>query len=157
MNITAVLTSGFAHPDRPKKWPPGAMILAYAGDLCTRVNKFLAPFYAVHPEAPERAVVSGYRPPAVNDTIPGALPGDAHETCEAVDLEDGSGSLASWCITHKAEMKAAGLCMEDPRYTRTIVPGEHPSIPFRRGWVHLQSRPVKSGNTIFIPYDRPPP
>ena len=158
MKIADVMTSSFAHSDRPKKWPPGAALIANAGDLCSRVNRFLAPFYATKSTfEPERAVTSGYRPPAVNADVPGAVKGDAHETCQAVDLEDGNGELAAFCMGSLPEMKMAGLCMEDPRYTCTIKPGENPNIPFRHGWVHLQSRPVPSGNTVFIPYARPPP
>lgn len=150
MNVSDVLTSGGRHPERPQKWPPNAAMIANAGDLCSRVNWFLQPFYAVHPLSPERAITSGYRPPAINIDIPGAVPGDAHEDCNAVDLSDGGGSLAVFCLANVDRMKQAGLYMEDPRYTRTLL------NKGRRGWVHLQRRPVPSGHVVFIPYNHPP-
>ncbi len=152
MTVDDILTSSHYHSSRPRHWPPTAIMLSNAGDLCSRVNKLLAEFKKVCPKfEPERRVNSGYRPPAVTDVTAGAIHGDAHESCQAVDLEDGDGRLAKFVVSHEALIKSLGLYIEDPRYTRTI-PEEG-----RRGWVHFQNRVVPSGHTIFIPYAGPPP
>ncbi len=64
--------------------------------------------------------------------------GSAHLIGAAADFADRDGQLAAWCVENVSKLKQWGLYLEDPSCTI--------------GWVHLQSVPPKSGNTIFIPY-----
>jgi hypothetical protein len=91
----------------------------------------------------ESCVVSGWRPRAVNDRTSNAGLQSLHITGEAVDLRDWNDRrFARWCLRHADELRRLALWMEDPRWT--------PS------WVHLQSRPPRSGRLVFIPSTRPP-
>lgn len=81
-------------------------------------------------------VSSGYRPAAINATIPGAAKKSNHMACLAVDLAD-SGKLAEYCLNNLKLLEEFGLWMEDPAHTK--------------GWVHLQCVPPRSGNRVFKP------
>lgn len=79
---------------------------------------------------------SGYRPPAYNAAIKGA-PNSAHITCEAIDIGDRDRSLMKWIMSNQTYLEIARLYMEDPQVTTS--------------WIHLQTRPTKSGLRIFKP------
>lgn len=79
-------------------------------------------------------LTSGYRPAGINAKIGGAKR-SAHMTCEAGDWENIDNKVSD--LISISLLKKYDLYMEDPRYTK--------------GWLHLQSRPTKSGNRIFIP------
>lgn len=81
-------------------------------------------------------VSSGYRPPQINQSVGGARQ-SAHTTCEAVDLADPNGYLCNWILNNIHLLKQFGLYMENPMFTK--------------GWVHLQIRPTRSGNIVFLP------
>lgn len=80
-------------------------------------------------------ITSGYRPPQITDTIPGAVHGDAHERCEGADLADTGKVISKWCLAHVEVLVKLGLWMESP-----LDAHDH---------VHLQTYPPKSGNRIF--------
>ena len=110
---------------------------ANAKVLLARVNALLAdipfPFLA--------EVASGYRPPAINASVGGSKM-SAHMSCEAVDVRDWRRQLALWLRADMSKGTLAllvkhDLYMEHPDYTRT--------------WCHLQTRPTRSGNRVFIP------
>lgn len=83
-------------------------------------------------------VASGWRPPAVNDKTANAANGSTHLTAEGCDLQEASGRpFARWCLRNLDKLEAIGLWMEDPRWTPT--------------WVHLQTRPPKSGRRVYVP------
>lgn len=98
--------------------------------LLERVNKFRkeynSPMY----------VNSGYRSPDKNAAVGGAK-NSAHMSCQAVDFRDNDGKIKQYIADNKDILERCDLYMEDPDYTKT--------------WVHLQSRPTKSGNRIFKP------
>lgn len=81
-------------------------------------------------------VSSGYRPRSINSAVGGRV-GSPHLRCQAVDFLDRAGLLAAWCLAHMDVLEAAGLYMEDPKWTPT--------------WVHLQINPPASGRRVFIP------
>lgn len=81
-------------------------------------------------------VNSGYRNPEHNAAIGGAK-GSAHMTCQAVDFRDGDGKLKEFIAADPAILERCDLYMEAPEATPQ--------------WVHLQSRPTKSGNRVFKP------
>ena len=91
---------------------------------------------------PEDEVASGWRPGAVNDATRNSASGSPHLTAEGLDTRDPQRKFARWCLQNLVELKLLGLWMEDPRWTPT--------------WVHLQTRPPKSGKRVFIPSSKPP-
>lgn len=81
---------------------------------------------------------SGWRPPSLNATTPGASRTSLHMTGQAIDLNDPTGDLASWCARNAPTVLTdLGLWMEHPAATP--------------GWVHLQTKPPRSGARIFRP------
>ena len=83
-------------------------------------------------------VSSCYRPAAINAKVVGAAKASAHMMCQAIDIVDKDGSLADWILNNLDFVKSCGIIgIEDPRYTK--------------GWVHLSTRPAKSGKLVFIP------
>jgi len=81
-------------------------------------------------------ISSGYRPAAANAAAGGAKK-SCHLTCEAVDFGDKDRKFTKWCLMNLDVLERAGLYMESPAATPT--------------WVHLQTRPPKSGKRIFLP------
>lgn len=84
-----------------------------------------------------RKITSGWRPAAINDTVPGAAKGSKHLSCIAVDLEDRNGALDAWCMANLETLEALGLWLEHPDATP--------------GWCHLQTLPPRSGSRVFYP------
>lgn len=84
-----------------------------------------------------RKVTSGWRPAAVNATVPGAAKGSKHINCIAIDLEDRDGRLDAWCMAHLEVLEEIGLWLEHPDATPD--------------WCHLQTLPPGSGNRVFEP------
>lgn len=82
-------------------------------------------------------ISSGYRPSSINSSVGGAK-SSAHMMCQAVDIVDKDGKLAEWILQNLTFVKECGILgVEDPRYTK--------------GWLHLSTRPAKSGKLVFIP------
>lgn len=104
---------------------------ANARDIVKRVNRLL------QRAGMTRKVTSGWRPAALNATVPGAASGSKHISCLAIDLEDRDGALDAWCMANLPVLEELGLWLEHPRATR--------------GWCHLQTRPPRSGNRVFEP------
>lgn len=87
-------------------------------------------------------VSSGFRSPEHNAKVDGATH-STHQSCQGIDIVDADGSLRRFCIANNnAILKKYNLIMEHPAYTK--------------GWCHLQTRTVKSGNRVFIPYSGKP-
>jgi hypothetical protein len=86
---------------------------------------------------------SGWRPPAVNATTPGASTTSLHMTGEAIDLEDKNGELDDWLMSPAGEsaLVSLGLWHEHPSSTKGAAGDE--------GWSHVQTRPPRSGNRHF--------
>jgi hypothetical protein len=120
---------------RDKQEPLGVVQQANMKELLQRVNRLLAEVTLLIPKY-QTAVSSGYRPPSVNRRVGGA-PNSAHLTCEAVDLRDMGGTLGKFLRARQDLLVTHDLYMEDPSVTTT--------------WVHLQTRPTKSGNRVFKP------
>ena len=104
---------------------------ANARDIVRRVNRLL------RRAGITRKVTSGWRPAALNATVPGAARGSKHIHCLAIDLEDRDGALDAWCMANLPVLEALGLWLEHPAATS--------------GWCHLQTRPPGSGNRVFEP------
>lgn len=99
--------------------------------LLRAVNKFRAVY------GKPMKVTSGYRPAAINATVPGAAKKSNHMACLAVDFADSDGKLAEYCLNNLKLLEEFGIWLEDPAFTK--------------GWVHMQVVPPRSGNRIFKP------
>lgn len=84
-------------------------------------------------------VSSGWRPLAVNKSIPAAAPKSKHMSCEACDIYDPDGDLDDWAMGSdgQAALMKCGLWLEHPSATK--------------GWSHLQILPPRSGKRVFYP------
>jgi hypothetical protein len=102
-----------------------------AQETVRRVNLLLDRFGS------ERNVRSGWRPAEINANTPRAAKNSLHMTCEACDIDDSYGSLAKWCLNNLPVLEVIGLWMESPDATPT--------------WVHVQTKPPKSGKRVFLP------
>ena len=88
-------------------------------------------------------VNSGWRPASINGSIKGAAPNSNHTLGAAVDVSDPKGELRDWCLANLDVVAAAGLYLEDFRYTK--------------GWVHFSFLPPGSKRRIFVPNKGLPP
>lgn len=80
---------------------------------------------------------SGWRPPSINKSTPGAALASKHMLGLAADIADENGDIMRWVLNNLALMKELGVYMEDWRWTPT--------------WTHFQIVAPKSGNRILIP------
>lgn len=113
-----------------------------AAQTVETVNKLLAlakgAGVVIRPRRDGTLTNSGWRPPSVNAKTPGASKTSLHMSGEAIDLNDPTGDLASWCArSAPTVLTDLGLWMEHPAATPQ--------------WVHLQTRPPRSGARIFHP------
>jgi len=99
-------------------------------ELQRRVNLFRAEY------GKPMIVTSGYRTPEHNAKIGGSK-ASSHMTCQAVDFKDGDKALKEFIAKDPDILVRCNLYQEHPDHTET--------------WVHLQSRPTKSGNRVFKP------
>jgi uncharacterized protein YcbK (DUF882 family) len=83
------------------------------------------------------AVNSGWRPRAVNASIPNASPNSKHLTCQAIDLADDGNHLDAWCLRNLRVLARIGLWLEHPSATP--------------GWCHVQVVAPRSGRRVFEP------
>lgn len=115
-------------------------IVQNASNLVRRVNTLISLMHDIeierHPVT-DTHVSSGWRPPSVNATTPGAAVRSRHMTGQAIDLYDPEGAVDEWCLDHLDLLSECGLWMESPAHTK--------------GWCHLQSVPPRSGKRVFIP------
>jgi hypothetical protein len=91
------------------------------------------------PQSPRTGsnLTSGWRPPSVNASIPGAAVRSKHMTGQAADIYDPEGELDEWLLAHEQILKDLGLWMEHPAATK--------------GWAHVQTVPPGSGRRVFYP------
>ena len=82
-------------------------------------------------------IASGWRPAAVNATVPAAALKSNHIVGAACDIYDPRNTLDEWCMNHLEVLEAIGLWLEHPSATD--------------GWCHLQIFPPGSGNRVFFP------
>lgn len=82
---------------------------------------------------------SGWRPPSVNASTPGAAVNSNHMTGRSLDVYDPDGDLDNWLMTEKgqAALEAIGLWIEHPACTKS--------------WSHLQTIPPGSGRRVYYP------
>lgn len=108
------------------------------------VNKLLQGLRSAGLELPRHprtgsVLSSGWRPPEINDTTPGAAPRSHHMAGRAADLYDPEGEIDDYLMTAEGQelIKTIGLWIEHPSATK--------------GWSHVQSVPPRSGRRVFYP------
>lgn len=110
----------------------------YTQEISDNLDKFLLLINQVRSAwAKPMHVNSGWRPPSINASTPGASTNSKHMQGLAIDISDVDGSLWSWVLQNLELMKQLGLYMEDRRWTPT--------------WVHFGFGPPSSGHRIFVP------
>lgn len=80
---------------------------------------------------------SGWRPPTINATTPGAAKGSKHTIGLACDIADPDGTLWQWVLDNLTLMQQLDIYLEDKRWCK--------------GWVHFGLGAPISGKRIFIP------
>lgn len=126
-----VLTSSGRYPEREQDPSCDAAVRANAEELAERVSKLLLEV-DFHPAR----VSSGFRTATANAAAGGAKK-SAHMAGQAVDIADPAGSLCHSILRYPHVLEMFDLYMENPQHSP--------------GWVHLQTRRVKSGRRIFNP------
>lgn len=126
-----IITSSNKYPERAKSKELTQEHYQHAQDLCDRVN---ALFKDLGIDIPK--VSSGFRPAAINANVPGSAKKSLHMTCQAVDLEDPTGSLDKLIESRPELLTKHKLWLEDPDSTL--------------GWVHLDCSPVRADRKIRI-------
>ena len=116
-------------------------ISANVDNLVSVINDTLSQFPG------DLTVLSGWRPPSINDKTSNAAAHSKHLVGLAVDLADADGKLWTWILDRLGLMQEKGVYMEDKRWTSEDNNG---------GWVHCQIVPPGSGHRIFIPSSAPP-
>jgi uncharacterized protein YcbK (DUF882 family) len=126
-----IITSSNKYPERAKSKELTQAHYQHAQDLCDKVN---ALFKDLGIDIPK--VSSGFRPSSVNANVPGSAKKSLHMTCQAVDLEDPTGSLDKLISSRPELLNKHGLWLEDPAATST--------------WCHLDISPTRVDRKIRI-------
>ena len=110
----------------------------YTQEISDNLDKILPLLNQVRSAwAKPMTVNSGWRPPSINGSTPGAAAHSKHMLGLACDIADPDGSLWAWVLQNLQLMKDLGFYMEDKRWCP--------------GWVHLGWGPPASGKRIFVP------
>ena len=115
---------------RDKQYPLTLELERNLEELLRRLNLFRQMY------GRPMVVTSGYRPAALNQRAGGAK-NSAHLTCEACDFRDNDKQICKFILENPNVLEVCDLYCEDFVYTPT--------------WVHLQSKPTRSGKRIFKP------
>ena len=113
-----------------------ARLLPIINGLLLLAHKNGVPLY-LNPKTKSH-VSSGWRPPIINETTPGAAPHSLHLVCRAIDIYDPEGDLDEWLMAQTStHLTGMGLWLEHPASTK--------------GWAHLQDKAPRSGRRVFYP------
>jgi Peptidase M15 len=110
----------------------------YTQEISDNLDQLLVPLNQIRAAwGKPMTVNSGWRPPSINGSTPGAAAHSKHMLGLAADIADADGSLWAWVLQNLSLMKQLGIYMEDKRWTP--------------GWVHFGFGPPASGHRIFVP------
>lgn len=129
------ITSSNRYPKRAESEELTDQVKSNAEELLKRVNALLKEL-----GVSKVSISSGFRPSDVNNKITNAAKRSAHQSGEALDILDDKNQTLCKKIT-KELLEKYDLYREDSDYT----------IGKNDNWVHLQTRPTKSGKRIFQP------
>ena len=114
----------------------------YTQEISNNLDKLLVPLNQIRTAyGKPMTVTSGWRPPAINSSTPGAAAKSKHMIGLACDISDPDGVLMKWVLQNLPLMKSLGIYMEDFRWTPN--------------WVHFQLGVPGSGKRIFVPSSAP--
>ena len=112
--------------------------IEYTDQISGNIDQLLVPINKLRDAyGKPMKVNSGWRPPEVNGSTPGAAAHSKHMIGLAVDISDPDGELMKWTLANLALLAELGLYMEDFRWTPN--------------WCHYQVGPPTSGHRIFVP------
>lgn len=128
---------------RDKQYPDD-----YSDEISANLDELLIQLNQIRSAYGKPMIVSsGWRPPSINGSTPGAAAHSKHMDGLAADIQDLDGSLWSWVLKNLQLMQDLGIYMEHKWWTSSDDNG---------GWVHFGLGAPKSGKRIFIPStDRP--
>lgn len=110
----------------------------YTQDISDNLDKLLIPMNQIRAAYGQPMIVnSGWRPPEVNASTPGAATHSKHMEGLACDISDKDGVLMAWVLANLSMMQQLGIYHEDFRWTPD--------------WVHFQLGAPASGHRIFVP------
>lgn len=118
LTVNDILSSSGKYPERAKSPELTIELKANAENLCKRVNNLLNSIWRA-----KVSVSSGFRPAAVNASLPNAAKKSLHMQCKAVDISDPKGELKKAILEKPSVLEDYGLWMEDKDATP--------------GWCHL--------------------
>lgn len=140
-----ILTTSGRYPERAKL--ADAKVTANATEMAHRLSMLLQSFSGTVPIGSKpRKLTSGFRPPSVNASIPGAAKRSLHMAGMAVDIEDDDRELAVFCLADLWLLDHLGLWLENPQHTKV----KRADGTWAK-WVHVQMRPPPSGKRVFDP------
>ena len=110
----------------------------YTQEVSDNLDKFLEVFNKVREAyGKPMKVNSGWRPPSINASTPGAATHSKHMLGLAIDIADGDNEVMNWVLENLDLMQELDLYMEDFRWTP--------------GWTHFGLGAPASGKRIFVP------
>lgn len=110
----------------------------YSQEISDNLDKLLIPLNNIRTAYGKPMTVnSGWRPPSINGSTPGAATHSKHMLGLAADIADSDGSLWIWVLDNLQLMKDNDIFMEDKRWCP--------------GWVHFGLGQPASGKRIFVP------
>jgi Peptidase M15 len=118
---------------RDKQYPDD-----YTQEISDNVDRFLAPANKIRDAYGKPMIVnSGWRPPSVNGSTPGAATHSLHMQGLAMDIADPNGDVMAWALANLPLLRDLGIYMEDFRWCPD--------------WVHFGLGAPASGHRIFVP------
>lgn len=116
--------------------------LDYTDEISDNIDQFLIIFNRVQlAYAVVMNVNSGWRPPSVNASVPGAARFSKHMIGKAIDINDPDDRVMKWSLANLDLLSSLELFLEDFRWCSTSV----------GRWVHFGWGSPKSGHRIFVP------
>jgi hypothetical protein len=110
----------------------------YTQEISDNIDKLLEPMNKVREAwAKPMKVNSGWRPPSVNASTPGAATHSKHMEGLACDIADPDGALMEWVLANLDLMQQLNLYFENFDWTPN--------------WVHFQLGGPGSGKRIYVP------
>lgn len=118
---------------RDKKYPKD-----YTKQISDNIDQLLIPINKIRDAYGSSMIVnSGWRPPSINLSTPGAAVHSKHMIGLAVDISDPNGVLMKWVLQNLQLLKDLNIYCEDFSWTPN--------------WLHFQLGGPKSGKRIFVP------
>ncbi len=110
ISLKDLITSSGKYPERAKAMTP---------EVQANMEAFLPnlAMLTVELKLKDLKISSGFRPPEVNDRIPGAAPKSLHMVGKAVDIVDFDGKIKHLVANHPELLRKYGLWMESGEFT----------------------------------------